>query len=152
MRAADQRVPGDFRHPGDPGDRALELFIWEGVGFHRGGTQIRHSAVYPDQRIRHSGGDPAGGAGGLFDSGVPGQAGPAQGEKHDAIGGELAGGDPFGGVRSGGYDGTGAGHPEVIPCAGWCESSGGNHCVGDYDTAIHHQGYCHGAGGGARGI
>ena len=94
MRAADQRVPGDFRHPGDPGDRALELFIWEGVGFHRGGTQIRHSAVYPDQRIRHSGGDPAGGAGGLFDSGVPGQAGPAQGEKHDAIGGELAGGIP----------------------------------------------------------
>ena len=48
--------------------------------------------------------------------------------------------------------GTGAGHPEGIPCAGWCESSGGNHCAGDYDTAIHHQGYCHGAGGGARGI
>ena len=31
----------------------MELFIREGVGFHRGGTQIRHSAVYPDQRIRY---------------------------------------------------------------------------------------------------
>lgn len=59
----------------------MELFIREGVGFHRGGAKIRHSAVYPDQRIRYGRGDPAGGAGGLFDGSVPGQAGPTQGEK-----------------------------------------------------------------------
>ena len=39
--------------PGHSGNRAVEVPVRQALGFHRRGTRLWHSALYPHQRLRY---------------------------------------------------------------------------------------------------
>ena len=47
-------LPRYFRHPGDSGDWPGRLLVWEKMGLYGCRAVLRHFALYPDQRLRHS--------------------------------------------------------------------------------------------------
>ena len=65
---------------------------------------------------------------------------------------QLLAGIPVGGVRSGGHDRAGAGHPEPVPPQLRRLPAGRHHRAGHYDPALHHQRVGNGAPGRAKGV
>ena len=112
-----QRVSGDLRPAGHPGDRTDQIPLRQGVGayqrHHR--PAIRHPALHPHLCLRHGGsasllGVPVGLMTAIFLAKVA----PPKAGGGDPHGGGAAGGHPVGGVRPGGHDRAGARHPECL--------------------------------------
>ena len=152
LRAADYRVSGHLRHSCYPGNRTDGFSLRRYLGIYSGRTEIRHSSLYFNQRLRHRRSNLAGRAHRLSHCRVSGKNGSQGCQGNYGAGGVHAGGHPFRGLWSGGHDGAGAGHPEAVPRAGWGEPAGGHGGAGDYDSALHHQNVRHRAGSRTKGI
>ena len=120
-----------------------EITNWKDVG----GAEVRHSALYFNECLRHGRRDRPRRAHRFFDGGVPLQ-GRAQEGPHRAGGRrQPARGDPVGRVRPCRYAGARACHPQDVPPAGWRKSVCGHHRADRHDPAVDHQGERHGARG-----